>query len=285
MCMGYYHSIKKRKNFIRYQTSCKMMTLGCFVHPNKQCKDFDHYKDQFKAVHQDIREGKRKLLEFHDTDEQLVSGKYYVLNGVLLLLEKVNIDDARKRKDGRTRCIFENGTESDMLYRSLSKSLYNDGKMVSETNEEATSNFYRSMGGITEEDQKTGYIYVLRSLSQRPEIKSIDNLYKIGLSTTSVAERITNAKNETTYLMADVEIVAEYEAYGINVLAFEQNIHRLFAASCLDVEIVGSDGAKHKPREWFIAPLEVINQAIELTVNRQVHHYRYDRNQNILLLN
>ncbi|APM50640.1 hypothetical protein BS615_18475 [Acinetobacter baumannii] len=92
--------------------------------------------------------------------------------------EDKTVNKVRTRKDGRTRTIFENGTESTMLYRSLAKALYNDGRIVSETNEQANSNFYTNFGGITENDTSTGYIYILKSHSKEPKIQSLEHLYK-----------------------------------------------------------------------------------------------------------
>lgn len=253
------------------------------VAKRKRCKDFDKYKDLFITVQGELRAGERKLLPFNDKGEQLVPGSYYVLGGILLYLEHIDftsdektINGKRFRKDGRTRCIFENGTESNMLYRSLAKSLYQDGKIVSDTNEESDSNFYKNFGGVTEEDNSTGFIYVLKSQSTDSRIQSIDHLYKIGFSTTTVKKRIANAAKEPTYLMAPVEVVAEYQAFNINAQKFENLLHTFFGKACLELEVADKDGLLHKPREWFVAPIDLIQQAIQLLVNGQILHYRYD---------
>ena len=254
------------------------------VAKRKRCKDFDQFEHLFKNVHRELREGKRKLLPFNDKGYQLVEGNYYVLNGLLAYLADINftseaktVDGKRFRKDGRTRTIFENGTESTMLYRSLAKALYKDGRIVSETNEQENSNFYTNFGGITEDDTSTGYIYILKSLSKDPRIQSLDHLYKIGFSTTKVEKRIANAKKEPTYLMADVEVIAEYQAFNINPQKFEYYLHAFFGESCLDLLVADKDGKNHQPKEWFIAPLEVIQQAVELLVNGQVMSYQYNK--------
>ncbi|MDC5119347.1 GIY-YIG nuclease family protein [Acinetobacter baumannii] len=254
------------------------------VAKRKRCKDFDQFEHLFKNVHRELREGKRKLLPFNDKGYQLVEGNYYVLNGLLVYLVDINftseaktVDGKRFRKDGRTRTIFENGTESTMLYRSLAKALYKDGRIVSETNEQENSNFYTNFGGITEDDTSTGYIYILKSKSTDPRIQSLDHLYKIGFSTTTVERRIANAKNEPTYLMADVELVAEYQAFNINPHRFEYYLHAFFGESCLDLSVAAKDGKNHQPKEWFIAPLEVIQQAVELLVNGQIMSYQYNK--------
>ena len=254
------------------------------VAKRKRCKDFDQFEHLFKNVHRELREGKRKLLPFNDKGYQLVEGNYYVLNGLLAYLADINftseaktVDGKRFRKDGRTRTIFENGTESTMLYRSLAKALYKDGRIVSETNEQENSNFYTNFGGITEDDTSTGYIYILKSKSTDPRIQSYDHLYKIGFATTTVEKRIANAKKEPTYLMADVEVIAEYQAFNINPQKFEYYLHAFFGESCLDLLVADKDGKNHQPKEWFIAPLDVIQQAVELLVNGQIVNYQYNK--------
>ena len=254
------------------------------VAKRKRCKDFDQFEHLFKNVHRELREGKRKLLPFNDKGYQLVEGNYYVLNGLLAYLADINftseaktVDGKRFRKDGRTRTIFENGTESTMLYRSLAKALYKDGRIVSETNEQENSNFYTNFGGITEDDTSTGYIYILKSKSTDPRIQSYDHLYKIGFATTTVDKRIANAKKEPTYLMADVEVIAEYQAFNINPQKFEYYLHVFFGESCLDLLVADKQGKNHQPKEWFIAPLQVIQQAVELLVNGQIMSYQYNK--------
>lgn len=263
--------------------SSKPRAEADMVAKRKRCKDFDEYKELFVKVQGELKTGERKLLPFNDKGEQLVPGSYYVLNGILVFLEHIDftsdektINGKRYRKDGRTRCIFENGTESNMLYRSLAKALYQDGKIVSDSNKESDSNFYNNFGGVTEEDTSTGFIYVLKSLSTDPRIQSIDHLYKIGFSTTTVEKRIANASKEPTYLMAPVEVVAEYHAYNINTQKFENLLHTFFGKACLELEVIGKDGSLHRPREWFVAPIDVIQQAIQLLVNGQILHYRYN---------
>ena len=254
------------------------------VAKRKRCKDFDQFEHLFKDVHRDLREGKRKLLPFNDKGYQLIEGNYYVLNGLLVYLVDINftseaktVEGKRFRKDGRTRTIFENGTESTMLYRSLAKALYKDGRIFSETNEQENSNFYTHFGGITEDDTSTGYIYILKSHSTDPHIQSLDHLYKIRFATTTVEKRIANAKKEPTYLMAGVEVIAEYQAFNINPQKFEYYLHAFFGESCLDLLVADKNGKNHQPKEWFIAPLSVIQQAVELLVNGQIMNYQYNK--------
>ena len=244
----------------------------------KSCKDFGKYKNLFPVVQKELNNGQRKIIEFDDKGENLKVGEYYVLSGVLLYLEHIDftsdektVEGKRFRKDGRTRCIFENGTESNMLYRSLAKSLYADGKIVSPKGEH-----FLDIKNVDEDDESAGFIYILSSQSQDPRIHSISNLFKIGYATTPVAKRIANAVNEPTYLMAPVNVVAEYEFYNMNTQKFENLIHTVFKEVCIDVEIADLQGNMCKPREWFSVPIEQINTAIELIVNGQIVNYRYN---------
>jgi hypothetical protein len=253
------------------------------VAKRKPCRDFAKYEEQFITVQREIKESKRKLIHFTDKGEAIVDGNYYVLGGILLYLDSIDIsspeksiDGKRFRKDGRTRCIFENGTESNMLYRSLAKALALEGKIVTQTEDQINKEFQENLGVIKAEDELIGYIYILKSLSSNAEIKSLQNLYKVGFSTTEVEKRIVNAENEPTYLMSPVKVVAEYQAYNMNPQKFEKLIHIFLADVCLDLNVADNKGEMHQPREWFLAPLDVINRAIELIVVGQIQHYQYD---------
>lgn len=260
-----------------------------FVARRKPCKNFEEYEAIFKAVQSDLSTGKRKLIEF--SEDNLRPGDFYVHNGVLLLLESVDFKEeeieyksgSRVRKDGRSRVIFENGTESNMLYRSLYKALLANGKAVSQNLDAVNEEFTEKLTGITEEDEKAGYIYVLRSKSTRPEIKEIQNLYKIGFSKVEIADRIKNAEQEPTYLMAGVQIVTAFQCYNMNTQKLEQLLHNFFGNSCLNVDVFDSKGNRHTPREWFIAPLEVIEKAIHMIVSGDIVRYRYDGDREMIV--
>ena len=255
-----------------------------FVARRKPCKNFKDYEGKFKAIQKDLAEGKRKLI--HYKESHLKEDRYYVLDGILVYLEKIEdikirefndkTQGTRKRLDSRIRCIFENGLESNMYLRSLGKELYNNGSTVIHTNEEAFKEFNEGFTSITNEDKATGNIYVLSSLSEKPEIKSINNLYKIGYCTTSVEKRTENAENETTFLMAPVKTVSSYKTYNLNPQKFEDVIHQFFSERCLDIKIADKDGNYKKPKEWYIAPIKVIEQVIELIINREIQNYKFD---------
>ena len=252
-----------------------------FVARRKPCKDFDKYEQQFKEVQSDLKNGKRKLIDFKLGN--LKQGAYYVHNGVLFLVEKIDItkkehyrtDGTRVREDGRTRCVFENGTESNMLKRSVEKILYANGNVVSENADDVKEFFLETFSNITDQDEEAGYIYILKSKSDKQEIKEIQNLFKIGFSKTNVEDRVKNAIQEPTYLLADVRIVIIYKCYNMNPQKFEQLIHNFFGSSCLNIDVFDKAGIRHTPREWFIAPLSVIEQAIRLIISGDIVKYKY----------
>lgn len=253
-----------------------------FVARRKPCKDFSKYEHLFKGVQKDLKEGKRKLVEFKLGN--LRQGAYYVHNGVLFFLEKIEIDKkdhyrpdgTRVREDGRTRCIFENGTESKMLKRSVEKILYANGQAVTENADQSNEDFVEKFNNITAEDEEAGFIYILKSKSEKQEIKEIHNLFKIGYSKTTVEDRIKNAAQEPTYLMADVRIVMAYKCYNMNPQKLEQLLHSFFGNSCLEIDVFDKVGNRHTPREWFIAPLSIIEQVIHYIILGDIIHYKYD---------
>jgi len=250
----------------------KITTMPDYVASRKVCKEFDGYKELFRACQLDLKMGKRKLIKFQN-EQQIKKGYYFVLKGVLLYVAEVGESIKSKGKaNARLKLIFENGTESDMLLRSLSAELYKDGKRVTEYDETKLDGLYT----LTDEDRASGYIYVLKSKSSDDRIMSKKNLYKIGFSLGDVAERIKNAKNESTYLMAEVEVVAVYECFNMNAKKMEQLLHKFFGESCLNIKIFDREGKAYYPREWFIAPLSVINEVVELLESGEIVHYRYD---------
>tara|TARA_Y100001935_G_scaffold117736_1_gene97380 strand:- start:644 stop:1843 length:1200 start_codon:yes stop_codon:yes gene_type:complete len=254
-----------------------------FVGKRFRCKDFDQYEHQFIEVQNDLALGKRKLVDFNY--ENLREGEYYVNNGILLYLKDVKFEKkvqifksgTHSRPDGRTVIIFENGTESNIMFQSLYKALQKNGKMVTQNIDKVADDFQKSFEGITDEDKETGHIYILKSLSKKDEIASINNLYKIGFSSNSVKERIRNAENDPTYLMAPVKLVSSWMCYNMNTMKLEQLIQRFFGNTCLDIDVYDKNGKRHRPREWFIAPIEAIEQAVALIISGEIINYRFDK--------
>ena len=251
--------------------------------------DFAKYEVMFQNVHRDLKLGRRKMLPFKDAEKNLREGNFYLVDGLLAYLEtseaeKVLKDKDGIRKDGPTFTIFENGTVSNLLFRSLAKAIQKNGKLITQPIDDIEIDLAINSGMVKEEDLQSGWIYILKSKSENPEIKNIKNLYKIGFSKVPVETRIKNASREATYLYGDVEIVVKYSCYNMNTQSFESLLHRLFASVCLDIDLYDADGKRVIPREWFVVPLNVINEAIELFISGGIVNYRFDSRINELVL-
>ena len=255
-----------------------------FIARRKPCKNFSKYEEKFKEVQKEIKTGDRKLLLFKES--HLQEGRYYVLDGILSFLESIEkpkikifkdkTQGSRKRLDARIRCIFENGLESNMYLRSFQKELYNNGSTVIQSNEDDLKQFNEGFSNINLNDKESGYIYVLSSLSEKIEIQSIKNLYKIGYCTSSVEKRIENSEKETTFLMSGVKIVSAYKTFNLNPQKFENIIHNFFSERCLDIKVSDLNGKLKKPKEWYIVPIRIIEEAIQLIINNQIQNYKFD---------
>ena len=245
-----------------------------FVAQREICADFDQYAHLFAQVQRDLKNGTKKLATF--VESEMRQGDFFVLSGVLIYLEKI-YDPYRgnsQKINRRTRCIYENGTESSVLLRSLGKRLSDAGFAVKD-NQDIVS--------VEDGDSETGYIYVLKSLSDNPRVATIKNLFKIGFSTTRVEDRIKNAQQDPTYLMAPVSIVATYRCFNLNPQRFERLIHRFLGDSCLDVEITDNQGKSYTPKEWFIAPINVIDMAINLIIKGEIVNFTYDKDRQVII--
>lgn len=89
-------------------------------------------------------------------------------------------------------------------------------------------------------------------------------------------KRISDAKNEATYLFADVHKIASYACYNINANKLEELLDRFFASACLNVDVFDQKGMRITPREWFVVPFSVIEEVVELILNESIVHYKYD---------
>ena len=248
-----------------------------YVGKRRPCEDFDKYTDGFKEIQQGLKSGKYKLVKF--SEPNLKIGRYFVEQGIIgyLAAFEQEAKNNLNRIDGRTRVIYENGSEADIKFRTITKNLSVDGYSIMDCSEMSPEDFEECFT-LTDKDVKSGTIYVLRSKSSRPEIAAIKDLYKIGFTVTSVESRIANAKNEPTYLCADVEVVATWKVYNVKSSTFEALIHKLFAPVQLQVTVDG-----HRPQEWFIVPFKVIEEAVTAIISGKPIEYNPQLQQIIYL--
>jgi hypothetical protein len=262
-----------------------------FVARRKPCKKFEKYENNFKQIQNEIKIGKRKLIPFREA--HLQEDRYYILDGILSYLEKIEKEiikefndksqGKRKRRDPRIRCIFENGLESNMYLRSFQKELYNNGRTVIGTNEESLEIFNQNLGNVTDTDKVTGYVYILSSLSDDPRIQNLKNLHKIGYCTTSVEERIKNADKDPTFLMAPVKVISTYKVFNLSPKKVEDIIHDFFKDRCLEIKVTDNSRLNRNPKEWYVVPIEIIEQSIQLIINNEITKYRYDFDNNEII--
>ena len=232
-----------------------------YVAQRVKCEDFDKFEAGFKEIHAGLKSGKYHLIKFKEA--HVAQGRYFVEDGILVYiagLDKIT-KDRHKRKNGRTRCIYENGMESGIYMQTLCKNQYSAGYSVQDVSQ-PENNYLNKEFAVQPNDIETGMIYVLKSLSADPQIASIPNLYKIGFTTTPLEARIANAKNEPTYLCAEVKTIATWRVYNVKSSTFESLIHKLFDSVQLQVIIDG-----RRPREWFIVPFHIIEQAVISIIN------------------
>lgn len=248
-----------------------------YIAQRKLCENFADYKPLFAKVHRELKQGKRTLVKLAKTSSIEV-GQFFVVSGQLVYLE--SMDDAKwtenvRGRNARTRCIYENGTEINILLQTLRKSVMTDGYMITESSEKTHSDFFKNTD-IEADDKVTGYIYVLSSLSDNPVIKKEKNLYKIGFTTNDVEQRINNAANEPTYLMAPVKIVATYKVVNMNSQKFEDLVHQLLQPVQFQVTVFDDQGIEHQPQEWFVVPLSVIDVIINKIMDGTIVGYTYN---------
>jgi hypothetical protein len=246
----------------------------------EKCADFERFKPLFQQVQADLESGHRitrpfvKDAGFLKADIQV--GQFFILGGQTAYVAEVGepIKAPNGETDARLRVIYSNGTESDLLLRSLQRALYKDeaGRRITEP---SAGPLFDDQTG--DGDQASGTIYVLRSKSDHPLVAANrEILHKIGVTGGSVERRIANARLDPTYLMADVEIVATYELYNINRSKLETLIHKVFGAARLDVEIKDRFGQPIVPKEWFLVPLFAVDEAVGRIKDGTITGHAYD---------
>lgn len=240
------------------------------------CQNFGIFKPLFEQIKKDIKSGSVKVIECRDKTE-VKQGDFFIVQGQMAYLAEAGEDftDAEGRQDCRLRVIFDNGTESGMLRRSLQKRLWEDhtarrilvgqdlGPLFSNTEEDG--------------DLAVGYVYVLRSKSENPFIaENRKVIHKIGITSGSVKNRIANAAKDPTYLLAEVEIIETYKISNLDLTKLEKLLHKFFDSARLDLQLKDRFGFDVTPREWFLIPLPVIEEAIDKLTTGCIGEYRYD---------
>lgn len=239
------------------------------------CRDFEKFDPFFAQVREDLKNGVRVTRE-SATQEDITIGSFFIVKGQLAYVAEKGEEfkaTGKNAMDARLRVVFDNGTESNLLLRSLQRSLYGEDRSRVISSPNAGPLF----SGHAKEDDETGTIYVLRSKSEIPEILPIrDAILKIGVTGGDVRTRIASAKTDATYLLGEVEVVDEYKLYNINRQKLEKMLHRIFADARLSISIKDRFGNPFIPREWFMVTRDVVGEAVDLIQSGEISNRRYD---------
>lgn len=249
----------------------------------QKCEDFDRFKPLFLQVQKEIESGIRQTRPF-ELKAEIRPGSWFIVGGQKAYVAEMGeiFSNTQGRTDARLRVIFDNGTESNLLMRSLQRALHKDEAGRRITDPVAGPLF---AGETVEGDQASGTIYVLRSKSDHPVVVANRNvLHKLGVTGGKAETRIANAKLDPTYLLADVEVVATYQLFNINRAKLETLIHRFFSPARLDIEIEDRFGNPVRPQEWYLVPLDVIDETVSRIKDGTIARYRYEPEQARLLL-
>lgn len=260
---------------LRHVPSAEERRAAEEVANREKCDDFSTFKPLFERVQEELDSGIRATRPF-ELKAEIRPGAFFIVGGQVAYVAEMGevFTTDHGRSDARLRVIFDNGTQSNMLMRSLQRSLNKDDAGRRITDPEAGPLF---SGQADEGDEASGTIYVLRSKSEHPTVaKHRELVHKIGVTNMKVAQRIAGARLQPTFLMADVEIIAEYQLFNINRSKLERLIHRVFGPAQLDLSIADRFGNLVQPQEWFLVPLNLIDEAVERIRDGSITNYRYD---------
>jgi hypothetical protein len=246
----------------------------------KPCADFEDFAPLFERVRRELKDGTRYAAPLEKRGEMNIDliqeGQFFIVGGQIAYIAEVGKEFTTQydRKDSRLRVIYDNGTESDVLLRSFQRAFYRDDAARVISNPEMGPLFGDEPAG---DDSRTGTIYVLRSKSDNPVVAANrDILHKIGVTGAKIEARIASASLDPTFLLAEVEILATYTLYNINRVRLENLIHRVFDSAQLDIEVADRFGNLVRPREWFLVPFFVIDEAVGRIKDGSIIDYVYD---------
>lgn len=253
----------------------KSQTASADMATRKKCIDFDEFKLLFVRIQNQLDNGTLETIGIKGIAE-IQKGQAFILAGLIAYVAEMGEKHERRKghHNARLRVIYSNGMESNLLLRSFGAALYKDKSARAIVSKDSGPLFSRDDSEL----YQTGIVYVLRSKSEESSIaKHREYLHKIGVTTSDVKKRISNANKDATYLLADVEVVAEFTLYNMNLQATEKLIHKFFNDAQADIQIPDRFGNIVKPKEWFFLPLELIKEAVELIRSEDIKNYSYDR--------
>lgn len=234
------------------------------------CPDFQRFEPVFLQLRSGLKNGIFSLERF--THKLKISeGDFFVLNGVIGYVYSAG---ERLREystyNARLHLIFENGTEMNMLYQSLTHGLVRDkeGRKVQLNGQKLIPSDVSVLSGL---------VYILATKSKDPAlIPYKQNLYKIGFTETTVEQRIKNAEKDRTFLEAPVRIVGTSQCFNLNAQKLESLVHGFLATRRLNITLKSHTGQVYTPKEWFNVPLTTVQAVIQYIVDGTISQYRLD---------
>jgi T5orf172 domain len=253
----------------------------------KECTEFARFKPLFARMQKELDTGAREMKDarHRTTQNDVAQGEFFVVQGQVAYIASVGTKELRTkdaRNDWRLRVVYDNGTETDVLMRSFQRALSQDpaSRQIVDT---SIGPLFGKLADSA--DIESGSIYVLRSNSKEPFIaQHRDLVHKIGVTGNELKIRTAAAEADPTFLFADVEVVAQYKLYNINRSKLENILHRVFSSVRLSVEVPDRFGNSYKPREWFLVPLEAIQQAVDHVAKGTITGVRYDAKTAMLVM-
>jgi hypothetical protein len=247
------------------------------VAQRKQCDEFWRFETIFRDLHAGLKSKVAEAVPFAE-NWQIAEGDAFILHGIMCFVDQVGDEHDRSgRPDARLHLVFENGTESNMLRRSLAKELNKDeiGRRILRNRDDVLAEAFQDIR-LTHRDRRTGVIYIVKTKTQNPVLAQFAHLYKIGYTEQTLNDRIKNAERDIAFLEGPVEKAAEFECYNMDPRRFETLIHGFFAVQRLNIELTGKDGKRYRPREWFAVTLDVAREAIHKIIDGTIVQYRMD---------
>lgn len=265
---------------LRHVRSAADKRIAEEVAGREPCRDFERFKPLFERVTTDLASGARITRQIRKDagflKSDIKAGEFFIVGGQTAYVAEVGetFKAPNGDTDARLRVIYSNGTESNLLLRSLQRAIYKDETSRRLSEPDAGPLFADE---VEADDLASGFIYVLRSRSEHPMVaQNREIVHKIGVTGSDVKRRVAGAKLDPTFLMADVEVVATYELFNINRTKLENIIHRVFGPARLNIEIRDRFGNPVVPQEWFLVPVFVVDEAVAKIRDGSITEYVYD---------
>lgn len=242
-----------------------------------ECKDFYKFEPTFERISKAIQTGAFTKTNFSSVKDINI-GSVFVLNGILCYVADIYQAENRKneRNQQRLRLVFANGTESNMLIRSLATAQYkyeNSYQLLITDPDWMDDELAKNFG---DDRQLTGVIYVAKLTETPNTLVHYKHLHKVGFSTLTGEARTKHSVRDTAFLQQPVDIIAEWQVYDANARSVEGILHAFFYDQRVKVSSKAADDNLYKATEWFNVPLAEIEKAINLVIAGDIKNYRMD---------